>query len=143
MYTQLKERIKQHEGFRRTVYSDSLGFATIGYGHLVLPTDNFVEGVEYTKEELDKVFDVDFEKAVNGAKELISNDSLLPQAEEVIIEMCFQLGKTGVSKFKNMWAYLDDGDYVAAGDEMLDSNWYQQTPSRALALSEIMKSCQL
>jgi GH24 family phage-related lysozyme (muramidase) len=143
MYTQLKERIKQHEGFRRTVYSDSLGFATIGYGHLVLPTDNFVEGVEYTKEELDKVFDVDFEKAVNGAKELISNDSLLPQAEEVIIEMCFQLGKTGVSKFKNMWAYLDDGDYVAAGDEMLDSNWYQQTPSRALALSEIMKGCQL
>ncbi|AXH71396.1 lysozyme murein hydrolase [Pelagibacter phage HTVC119P] len=143
MYTQLKERIKQHEGFRRTVYSDSLGFATIGYGHLVLPTDNFVEGVEYTKEELDKVFDVDFEKAVNGAKELIGNDSLLPQAEEVIIEMCFQLGKTGVSKFKNMWAYLDDGDYVAAGDEMLDSNWYQQTPSRALALSEIMKSCQL
>lgn len=143
MYTQLKERIKQHEGFRRTVYSDSLGFATIGYGHLVLPTDNFVEGVEYTKEELDKVFDVDFEKAVNGAKELIGNDSLLPQAEEVIIEMCFQLGKTGVSKFENMWAYLDDGDYVAAGDEMLDSNWYQQTPSRALALSEIMKSCQL
>ena len=143
MYTQLKERIKQHEGFRRTVYSDSLGFATIGYGHLVLPTDNFVEGVEYTKEELDKVFDVDFEKAVNGAKELISNDSLLPQAEEVIIEMCFQLGKTGVSKFKNMWAYLDDGDYVAAGDEMLDSNWYQQTPSRALALSEIMKGFQL
>jgi len=143
MYTQLKERIKQHEGFRRSVYSDSLGFATIGYGHLVLPTDNFVEGVEYTKEELDKVFDVDFEKAVNGAKELISNDSLLPQAEEVIIEMCFQLGKTGVSKFKNMWAYLDDGDYVAAGDEMLDSNWYQQTPSRALALSEIMKGCQL
>jgi lysozyme len=57
--------------------------------------------------------------------------------------MCFQLGKTGVSKFKNMWAYLDDGDYVAAGDEMLDSNWYQQTPSRALALSEIMKGCQL
>ena len=143
MYTQLKERIKQHEGFRRTVYSYSLGFATIGYGHLVLPTDNFVEGVEYTKEELDKVFDVDFEKAVNGAKELIGNDSLLPQAEEVIIEMCFQLGKTGVSKFKNMWAYLDDGDYVAAGDEMLDSNWYQQTPSRALALSEIMKGCQL
>jgi len=42
-----------------------------------------------------------------------------------------------------MWAYLDDGDYVAAGDEMLDSNWYQQTPSRALALSEIMKGCQL
>jgi len=49
---EIKERIKQHEGFRDTVYSDSLGFATIGYGHLVLPSDNFVEGVTYDKETL-------------------------------------------------------------------------------------------
>ena len=56
----VKQRIKEHEGFRDTVYSDSLGFATIGYGHLVLPTDNFVEGVEYSKEELDILFDKDF-----------------------------------------------------------------------------------
>jgi hypothetical protein len=27
-------------------------------------------------------------------------------AEEIIIEMIFQLGKTGVSKFKNMWKAL-------------------------------------
>ena len=62
----IKERIKQHEGFRLSIYSDSLGFATIGYGHLVLDTDNFVEGVEYSKEELDAVFDKDFEIAWFG-----------------------------------------------------------------------------
>ena len=44
---EVKSRIKEHEGFRNTVYSDSLGFATIGYGHLVLPTDDFVEGVAH------------------------------------------------------------------------------------------------
>ncbi len=32
----VKDRVKEHEGFRDTVYSDSLGFATIGYGHLVI-----------------------------------------------------------------------------------------------------------
>ena len=54
---EIKERIKQHEGFRDTVYSDSLGFATIGFGHLVLPSDNFVEGVAYDKETLEEVFE--------------------------------------------------------------------------------------
>ena len=94
--------------------------------------------VKYTKEELDKVFDVDFEKAVNGAKELIGNDSLLPQAEEVIIEMCFQLGKTGVSKFKNMWAYLDDGDYVAAGDETTPSSSIIRASSASAVSARIL-----
>ena len=54
---EIKERIKQHEGFRDTMYSDSLGFRTIGYGHLVLDSDNFVEGVAYDKETLEEVFD--------------------------------------------------------------------------------------
>ena len=40
-YEDLKEKIKEHEGFRDQVYKDSLGFATIGYGHLVLSTDPF------------------------------------------------------------------------------------------------------
>ena len=44
-YDDLKARIKEHEGFRDQVYKDSLGFATIGYGHLVLPNDPYEEGV--------------------------------------------------------------------------------------------------
>ena len=73
----IKERIKQHEGFRRTMYSDSLGFATIGYGHLVLDTDNFVEGVEYSKEELDAVFESDFKIALTSAEELLEGLDVL------------------------------------------------------------------
>ena len=42
-YSDLKARIKEHEGFVPKIYKDSLGFATIGYGHLVLPTDKFKE----------------------------------------------------------------------------------------------------
>ena len=36
---QVKKEIQEHEGFRDTIYSDSLGFATIGWGHLVKDTD--------------------------------------------------------------------------------------------------------
>ncbi len=55
--------------------------------------------------------------------------------------MVFQLGIGGVSKFKNMWKALGEGDYQTASEEMLDSRWAKQTPSRAEGLSEIMKSC--
>ena len=43
MYNDLKEQVKEHEGFVDTVYKDSLGFATIGYGHLVRPDDPYKE----------------------------------------------------------------------------------------------------
>ena len=61
MYNDLKEQVKEHEGFVDTVYKDSLGFATIGYGHLVRPSDNFKEGVKYDRKRLLKVFDYDFQ----------------------------------------------------------------------------------
>ena len=38
-YKAVKDRIKKHEGFRNTVYLDSLGKATIGYGHLLTEED--------------------------------------------------------------------------------------------------------
>ena len=137
----IKERIKQHEGFRRTVYSDSLGFATIGYGHLVLDTDNFVEGVEYSKEELDAVFESDFKIALTSAEELLEGLDVPETVKGIVCEMCFQLGKPRVMKFKRMWEGIEAGDYNAAADEMIDSNWHKQTTARCEDLAELMMSC--
>ena len=52
----LADRVKQNEGFRNKIYKDTLGFATIGYGHKVVEGDPFEEGVEYPKEQLEEVF---------------------------------------------------------------------------------------
>ena len=142
-YDDLKARIKEHEGFRDQVYKDSLGFATIGYGHLVLDTDHFIEGQSYPKEHLEKVFDGDFDTACSNANQLIKDLPLHHQAKCVIIEMVFQLGIGGVSKFKNMWRALKKNDYQIASEEMLDSKWAKQTPKRAEELSSVMKSCKI
>jgi len=142
-YDDLKARIKEHEGFRDQVYKDSLGFATIGYGHLVLPNDPYEEGVTYSKEDLEKVFDGDFDTACSNANQLIKDLPLHHQAKCVLIEMVFQLGIGGVSKFKNMWKALGEGDYQTASEEMLDSRWAKQTPKRATDLSNVMKSCKI
>ena len=69
-----KTRIKQHEGFSPTVYTDSLGFQTIGYGHLVIEKDNFKEGEIYSPEELEGVFNQDYEIAKNDGQSIIDNE---------------------------------------------------------------------
>jgi len=137
---EIKSRIKEHEGFRDTVYSDSLGFATIGYGHLVLPTDNFVEGTTYTKEMLEEVFDNDFKIAHDSANELLRDIENNHIIKGVIIEMCFQLGKPRVMKFKKMWEALKNNDLETASKEMIDSNWHKQTTKRCESLANVMKN---
>ena len=137
---EIKSRIKEHEGFRDTVYSDSLGFATIGYGHLVLPTDNFVEGTTYSKEMLEEVFDNDFKIAHDSANELLTNIEHNDIIKGVIIEMCFQLGKPRVMKFKKMWEALKNNDLETASKEMIDSNWHKQTTKRCESLANVMKN---
>ena len=142
-YTELKNRIKEHEGYRNTVYSDSLGFATIGYGHLVLENDPYVEGVDYSRDLLDQEFDKDFANAVVGAERILGNHDMNFKAKCVIIEMVFQLGMTGVSKFVNCLKAIKKEDWDTAADEMLDSKWAKQTPERANELSSIIRSCKL
>ena len=143
-YQELSDAVKLSEGFRNKIYTDTEGFDTIGWGHKVVHTDPFVPGKEYTEEELQEVFDKDLGKAVNQAKQLMTEhsiDSLPEKAEHVITEMCFQLGKYGVAKFKNMWKCLQEGNFIGASYEMLDSRWYKQTPNRCKKLSDVMKAC--
>jgi lysozyme len=145
-YKELKERIKEHEGYRNTIYKDSLGFATIGYGHLVTPEDHYKEDIEYPKSELDAQFEVDFQTAKAHTEKLINDNNvaeLLFNAKCVLIEMVFQLGVGGVSKFKKMWSALQEQDYNEASIQMLDSRWAKQTPLRANSLAQVMKSCNL
>lgn len=136
----IKEEIKEEEGYRDSMYRDHLGFSTIGYGHLVLPTDKFKEGVKYSQKELEKVFDYDFAIAKQDAESLTKDLDVPEEVTEILLHMCFQLGKPKVMKFKKMFAALQEKDFVTAGFEMEDSLWCKKhTPQRAMRLSERMK----
>ena len=136
----LKDHLREEEGFRDTVYKDHLGFATIGYGHLVRPSDNFKEGVRYDTKRLNKVFNYDFQIAYQDAMDLCKDLDIVDEAKEIIIHMCFQLGKPKTAKFKKMFEALRNKEYTTAGFEMEDSLWAKQhTPARAYRLSEQMK----
>ena len=143
MYEELKEEIKLHEGFVPKVYRCSENKRTIGYGHLCVEPEQWDDDKEYSKEELETVFEKDFDNALKNAESLISSRSINHIAKQVIIEMVFQLGIGGVGKFKKMWAALDNEDYEEASNQMLDSRWAKQTPARCGKLSGKMKSVKL
>ena len=137
---EIKSEIKKEEGFRDTVYDDHLGFATIGYGHLIKPSDNFKTGIKYDYKTLDKLFEVDFQIAYQDSMDLYKDLDIADEAKEIIIHMCFQLGKPKTAKFKKMFEALRNKDYTTAGFEMEDSLWAKKhTPARAHRLSEQMK----
>ena len=133
---QTKEAVKKEEGFRMETYHCTEGHLTGGYGHKMLegevpPTD---------KAGWDKLFERDFAKAVSGADEVLKEcpADISETARNLVVEMCYQMGQFGVSKFKGMLKALQDNDYKQASVEMLDSRWAKQTPNRANRMAERM-----
>ena len=129
----LIDSIKQHEGYVGIVYKDSLGIDTIGYGFTIKDL------------ELDEdICEIILERKL---KELETRVNLkfkwfmyMPQViKDVVMEMCYQLGVGGVSKFKKTIAYLQNKQWEEASVEMLDSLWAKQTPNRAKELSNRVK----
>ena len=123
------------EGIVRNVYEDHLGNKTVGVGHLLTvfdPEYHSPVGTPVPIERIREFFEADCAKAISGAKaNLASFDELPSEAQSILVEMCFQMGHTGVSKFKKMLAALDACDFPLAAAEMLDSRWANQTPDRA------------
>jgi lysozyme len=137
----LLQSVKDHEGYRNKVYLDTLGKRTVGVGHLCVE-DFWEDDKEYEENFLMTILEKDLETAIKGSKELMEEhecSDIDDLAKEIIVEMIFQLGKTGVSKFRNMWKALSELNYVGASFEMLDSRWAKQTPNRANGMADLMK----
>ena len=136
----LLESVKKHEGYRNKVYLDTLGKRTVGVGHLCVE-DFWEDDKEYEEKFLMTILEHDLSDAIKGANDLMAENGCMDmneKAHELIIEMVFQLGKTGVSKFRNMWKHLSALEYSDAASEMLDSRWAKQTPNRAQDMSAQM-----
>ena len=129
----LIESIKKHEGYVGVVYKDSLGIDTIGYGFAIKDL------------ELDEdICEIILERKLKQLEDMINLKfswyKYMPQEiKDVVMEMCYQLGVTGVSKFKKTIAYLQNKQWKEASVEMLDSLWARQTPNRAKELSNRVK----
>jgi len=138
----LLESVKKHEGYRNKVYLDTLNKRTVGVGHLCVE-DFWEDDKEYDEDFLMGILEKDLQSAIDQADDMCKNLTISDDAKIIIIEMIFQLGGNGVSKFRKMWQALqqDPPDYAEASVQMLDSRWAKQTPNRAQEMSDHMKHC--
>ncbi len=129
MYDKLLEELKKDEDFIGMPYDDNLGIPTIGYG-TKLPLD---------KTEATLLLEKRFNDTLIEVKNNVSFfDELAEDAQEVILNMSYNMGVPRIMKFKKMFAALEEEDYKEASKEMINSKWYYQVGNRAKRLVEKM-----
>lgn len=136
MIDELKQLLIKHEGEVNHAYADSEGYLTIGVGRLI----DAGKGGRISHDEAMYLLDNDI-KSIMGQcdREFEWFDELDETRKIVVLNMVFNLGIVGFSKFKQTIFYIEHGKYEAASIEMLDSKWSKQVGKRANELSEMMK----
>ena len=140
---QLREQLKIDEGCVYEIYNDHLGYPTFGIGHLVRESDPENGSPIATKVSEDRVanaFDDDIGIVLSDCNKLYPDFEDLPEeAQQIIANMMFNLGRPRLSKFVGMKRGVDEKDWNSAADEMVDSRWYRQVGARAERLVNRMR----
>lgn len=137
-FSQLKSRIKKHEGYSNQTYYDQVGKLTIGFGHLIKKREKFLHQKKYSKKYLNKLFENDFNSALSDFNKNYKAKGLSKKLQEVLLEMIFQLGIKNCLKFKKFNHSLRKKLPHMVALEMLNSRWYVQTPKRVEKLINLL-----
>ena len=141
---QLREQLEVDEGCVYEIYNDHLGYATFGIGHLVTESDpeqGQSLGTPVSSDRVAEAFESDIQSVLRDCNILYSDfDDLPEEAQQVIANMMFNLGRPRLSKFVGMKRGVDARDWNQAADEMVDSNWYRQVTNRADRLVERIRA---
>ena len=141
------ELVKEAEGFIPNQYYCPANFLTQGYGRylevhplteeekLELNEDGTVSEFIASKWALKELQECE--------EKLMSNIIYQKQTEvrkAVLLDMCFNIGYTGLMKFKKMWFALGNKDYPEASRQAKDSAWYTQVGNRGKRNVQIIAS---
>lgn len=122
--------LREREGLELNPYLDQSGRIHIGYGHSI------------TVDIAERLLEEDMADALAAARRVVGEVAwaeLTTARRQVLAEMAYMLGETGLSGFENMLAATRTGDYALAADELLDSELAAQSPSRATRLAALMR----
>lgn len=142
---QLCEDIKRHEGFRETVYKDTRGYPTIGYGFALHATAReylsemaIIDGrLVCDKELADKILFGTLGILYLLVKQYIPG---LKDAGLPLTNLAYNIGIGGLMKFKKTIALYEDQKYADAAHEVLRSPWAGQVGVRSLEVAaDILK----
>ncbi|HEY2496657.1 MAG TPA: RHS repeat-associated core domain-containing protein [Candidatus Angelobacter sp.] len=106
------EFIERHAGYSSTVYDDSAGNPTIGYGHLIKAGEDFSKGI--TKEKAGELLSQDSKTAVDAVNGKIT--AKLSQAKfDAVVDFTYNLGGGNLGK-STLLKNINAGKNVTEGN---------------------------
>jgi lysozyme len=122
-----------HEGLRLKPYRCTAGKLTIGVGRN-LDDNGITQAEAFALLENDILaVEADLDRTWPWWREMTD------ARQQVLADMCFNLGLTRLGGFVNTLAAMKRGDYEAAANGMLASLWASQVGRRAQRLAKMMR----
>lgn len=127
--TKLAEQLVIDEGKRNKPYKDSVGKTTIGVGHNL-------DDVGLSDDEIQYILENDIDRVIGDLDAALPWWSALSEErQQVLANMCFNLGISRLLAFRNTIEAIKEGRYDAAANGMRASLWYRQVGARAERLA--------
>ena len=138
----IKGLLTLHEGRVPHAYQDSLGYLTIGIGHLI----DQRKGGRLPDHIIDALFEYDLwehTRALSAAIPWVGQLDAVRHA--VLVDMTFNLGPEpfdgdGFKDWPIFVGQVRSGQYEAAAANMLSTLWAKQVGERAVRLAEMMRT---
>lgn len=129
--------LRRDEGLKLSAYQDTLGYWTIGYGHLIDARRNG----RISAAAADFILDEDIRNVDKALDTFLPFWKTLDDARrDVLRSMAFQMGVGGLLGFRNTLAALEAGHFDVAATGIRTSKWYTQTPKRAERLAKVLET---
>lgn len=145
---EITKRLEFHEGRRPEAYYCSGGFLTQGIGHnleanpLTKEQKSKIKDLKcWSNAEIDMILADDIKQCLILISQIIKGfEDFDDERQYAVLDISFQLGVIGVSKFKNMLSAMRDKDWERASKECLNSKYAKQTPKRANRIAHLIKT---
>lgn len=127
------------EGLRLNKYLDTTNNWTIGIGHK-LTTDELKNNLSViTKEQAYLLLEKDLDIAKQDAKRIFPQYDTYPENVKLaLLDMAFNLGYSGLSKFVTTIGLIKDRKFEEASVQAMKSLWARQVPNRAKRVTKLL-----
>lgn len=133
----LKAQLEVDEGRRDRIYKDTVGKITVGVGRNLSDRALSPAVIDLMLSEDIADVEADLDRRLPWWR------SMCDARQNVLANMCFNLGIDRLLGFKNTLAMMQAGRYDAAALGMLDSQWARQVGARSVRLAAVMRKGEL
>lgn len=137
-----KRMLLRDEGRQPYPYDDASGKFIYGSGKITIGIGRNLEANPLTDNAIDLLLLEDLVRAEEGARRVIGNsnfNSLSDNRKLAIINLVFNLGEAGFSKFTSTIACIKAQDFSGARLNLLKSKYASQVKTRALRVADMLE----